>query len=288
MSRVRREIAIRNVRVLTDLVREGYRIVCSEPTAALMLSQDYLDLLDDTDTATVAANTVELTTFLGELHAAGRLHTDFHRLDLTLGHHVPCHLKALRGQPAGPRLLALFPGMRVHTIDVGCSGMAGTWGMRAASYATSLAAGAAMFAELNRPGVLFGSTECSTCRMQMQQGSGTAPCTRSIPRLRLRIAPRNRHEAPQAPRRAGERLTMIVKVMLFAAARELTGRAAVELELPPGATVATLRAELARREPALAGVLARCVVAVNYDFAEEQQGLAAADEVAIIPPVSGG
>ena len=36
----------------------------------------------------------------------------------------------------------------------------------------SLAAGAGMFAELNRPGVLFGSTECSTCRMQMQQGTG--------------------------------------------------------------------------------------------------------------------
>ena len=36
-----REHALRNVRVLADLVREGYRIVCSEPTAALMLSQDY-------------------------------------------------------------------------------------------------------------------------------------------------------------------------------------------------------------------------------------------------------
>ena len=50
--------------------------------------------------------------------------------------------------------------------------MAGTWGMKAANYATSLAAGSAMFAELNRPGVLFGATECSTCRMQMQEGSG--------------------------------------------------------------------------------------------------------------------
>ena len=29
-----------------------------------------------------------------------------------------------------------------------------------------------MLAELNRPGVLFGSTECSTCRMQMEDGSG--------------------------------------------------------------------------------------------------------------------
>ena len=50
--------------------------------------------------------------------------------------------------------------------------MAGTWGLKAANHATSLAAGAAMLAELDRPGVLFGSTECSTCRMQMQEGTG--------------------------------------------------------------------------------------------------------------------
>ncbi|MFO0801836.1 MAG: hypothetical protein U0791_01750 [Gemmataceae bacterium] len=29
-----------------------------------------------------------------------------------------------------------------------------------------------MFDELNRPGVLFGSSECSACRMQMQEGTG--------------------------------------------------------------------------------------------------------------------
>jgi Fe-S oxidoreductase len=167
-----REIALRNVRVFADLVREGYRIVCSEPTAALMLSQDYLDLFNDPDTAAVAANTVELTTYLSQLHAAGRLRTDFQPLELTLGHHVPCHVKALGGPVAGPDLLALVPGLRVHTIDVGCSGMAGTWGFKSANHATSLAAGGPVFAELNRPGLLFGSTECSTCRMQLQEGTG--------------------------------------------------------------------------------------------------------------------
>ena len=50
--------------------------------------------------------------------------------------------------------------------------MAGTWGLKAEHYETSLAAGAAMLAEMNRPRVLFGSTECSACRMQMQEGSG--------------------------------------------------------------------------------------------------------------------
>jgi FAD/FMN-containing dehydrogenase/Fe-S oxidoreductase len=167
-----REAAQYNVRLFSDLIREGYRIVCSEPSAAVMLTQDYRDLLDDADTASLAANTVELTAFLEELHTSGRLRTDFQRLNLTLGHHVPCHMKALHKSPAGPQLLSLIPGMRIHTIDVGCSGMAGSWGLKAANYATSLNAGASVFAELNRPGVLFGSSECSTCRMQMQEGSG--------------------------------------------------------------------------------------------------------------------
>ena len=114
----------------------------------------------------------ELTAFLWDLHRAGRLSTRLRPLDLTLGHHVPCHLKALHGPTAGPGLLSLIPGVRVHTIDVSCSGMAGTWGLKAAHYETSLAAGRPMLTELNRPGVLFGSTECSACRMQMQEGTG--------------------------------------------------------------------------------------------------------------------
>src|SRR5947209_5182633 len=85
-----REVAAYNVRTLAQLVREGYTVVCTEPTAALMLTQDYLDLLDDPDARLVAANTVELTALLAELHRAGKLRTDFAApLDLTLGHHVP-------------------------------------------------------------------------------------------------------------------------------------------------------------------------------------------------------
>ena len=167
-----REAAEHNLRVLGEVAREGYTIVCSEPTAALMLRHDYLDLVDDPDAKLVAAQTVEFTTFLWGLHQRGGLKLDFQPLDLILGHHVPCHLKALHHPPAGPGLLSLIPGLRVHTIDVSCSGMAGTYGLRAENYQTSLAAGGRMLTELERPRVLFGSTECGTCRMQMEDGSG--------------------------------------------------------------------------------------------------------------------
>jgi sulfur-carrier protein len=81
-------------------------------------------------------------------------------------------------------------------------------------------------------------------------------------------------------------MTVIVK--LFAAAREHAGAEVLAVELPAGATVATLRSELARRAPALASLLAKSAVAVNHDFAEDDRVLTAADEVAVIPPVSGG
>ena len=136
------------------------------------VSQDYLDLFDDVDTKLVAAQTHELGDFLWKLHEAGSLRTDFpQRLDLQIGHHVPCHVKALGGEPAGPKLLGLIPGLEVFTIDKSCSGMAGTYGLRAANYADSLMAGRPMLDELKRPRVLFGSTECSACRLQMQEGS---------------------------------------------------------------------------------------------------------------------
>src|SRR5262249_30184301 len=119
----------------------GYPILCSEPTAALMLRHDALDLLDDPDARLVAAQTVECTAFLWDLHQQGNLRTDFQPLPFAVGHHVPCHLKALGRPPVGPALLSLIPELRVHTIDVSCSGMAGTFGLKAENYETSLAAG---------------------------------------------------------------------------------------------------------------------------------------------------
>jgi FAD/FMN-containing dehydrogenase/Fe-S oxidoreductase len=167
-----REAAVHNLRILADLAREGYTILCSEPTAALMLRDDYPSLVADGDARLVADRVVEFTSFLGDLHKQGGLRTDFQRLNLAIGHHVPCHLKALGRPPAAPALLALIPGLRVLTIDVNCSGMAGTFGLKAQNYELSLEAGRPMLDQLNRPQLVAGSTECSSCRLQMEEGSG--------------------------------------------------------------------------------------------------------------------
>jgi molybdopterin converting factor subunit 1 len=81
---------------------------------------------------------------------------------------------------------------------------------------------------------------------------------------------------------------MTVRVRLFARARDLAGVDCVAAELPAGATVMTLRRELAEVVPALIGLLERCAIAVNGEFAGEAQPLPPGAEVALLPPVSGG
>ncbi len=82
---------------------------------------------------------------------------------------------------------------------------------------------------------------------------------------------------------------MRVVVRLFAVLRERSGRDSVELELEQGATVADALAALAEL-PELAQPLSRLSVqmAVNRDYASEETQLHAGDELALIPPLSGG
>jgi len=72
-----------------------------------------------------------------------------------------------------------------------------------------------------------------------------------------------------------------ISVRLFAGLRERAGADRVEVELPEGASVADLLAamELAPRS---------CIVALNREYAAEDALIAESDEVALVPPVSGG
>lgn len=82
---------------------------------------------------------------------------------------------------------------------------------------------------------------------------------------------------------------MTVTVRLFAILRERAGVNSLEVELDEGATVADLLEELSAR-PELGDLLMRMHVtmAVNRDYAEPGTALAPGDELALVPPVSGG
>jgi molybdopterin synthase catalytic subunit/molybdopterin converting factor small subunit len=82
---------------------------------------------------------------------------------------------------------------------------------------------------------------------------------------------------------------MTVRVRLFAVLRQRAGHESVDVVLEEGATVADALTALSR-EPGLADVLARIPVrmAVNRDYAGPETVLSPDDELALVPPVSGG
>ncbi len=80
-----------------------------------------------------------------------------------------------------------------------------------------------------------------------------------------------------------------VRLLFFGAARDAAADAdAPDFTIHAPATVATLRAELFRRHPALARFGASLLVAVNEEYATGDAPLNDGDDVALFPPVSGG
>jgi molybdopterin converting factor subunit 1 len=94
--------------------------------------------------------------------------------------------------------------------------------------------------------------------------------------------------APRGRRDTRTMTTVAHTVLLFAGLRERSGRAQVVLDVPPGATLAAIVEALAHALPAIASALPHCRVAVAQEFVDLDHVPAPGDEIAIIPPVSGG
>jgi molybdopterin converting factor subunit 1 len=79
-----------------------------------------------------------------------------------------------------------------------------------------------------------------------------------------------------------------VTVRLFARLRDIAGAAELTREATPGATIGTIWRELASEHPALEAYERSISSAVNEDYARMDHVLRDGDEVAFLPPVSGG
>jgi len=79
---------------------------------------------------------------------------------------------------------------------------------------------------------------------------------------------------------------MRCQVLLFASLREITGKDTIELDLEPGAVVGDVRRRIVDSWPDAAKV--PFVFAVNREYAADDHVLADGDEVALVPPISGG
>ena len=81
---------------------------------------------------------------------------------------------------------------------------------------------------------------------------------------------------------------MRVKVLLFGQLRDLAGKREEEVSLAEGAKVADVAARYAQLSPKLAELMPSVALAVNQEYAARERALREGDEVALLPPVSGG
>ncbi|GAC1346844.1 MAG: hypothetical protein NVSMB14_09740 [Isosphaeraceae bacterium] len=135
-----------------------------------MLRREYPKLTDDLDAALVAQNTMDVGQYLAGLLARGQLPKPEVTLNARVGYHQPCHLRALDIGSPGLDLIRMIPGLDVEFIDRGCSGIAGTFGLAKKNFRASLRSGRDLRRRLRDHDIDLGSTECGTCRLQMEQG----------------------------------------------------------------------------------------------------------------------
>jgi len=126
--------AEKNAAILAKYVREGKQVVVPQPSCGYTIKKDYSQYLGTADAELVGKNTFDLSEYLMRIHRAeGGLDTEFKgKIEESIAWHVPCHLRAQQvGQP-GKQLMELT-GAKVTAVER-CSGIDGTWGLRAKNY----------------------------------------------------------------------------------------------------------------------------------------------------------
>ncbi|MCK4957966.1 MAG: 4Fe-4S dicluster domain-containing protein, partial [Planctomycetes bacterium] len=126
-----------NIKHLYEAFKNGYKIVCSEPSAALCLKEELRLLIGSKEAKVVSACTYELMDYLNKLNKVGRLQPpkaanakDNIWAGREFAYHSPCHLCALGVSGAGIELFAKLTNIKITDINSGCCGLAGTCGMQ--------------------------------------------------------------------------------------------------------------------------------------------------------------
>jgi Fe-S oxidoreductase len=171
-----RKQAERNVAVLAAEVRAGRAVVVPQPTCAYVLKKDYPDYVGGDDADLVAANTYDAAEYLMKVHKGADT-----ALEVTFGgevpekitYHAPCHLRA---QNIGlkSRDLMKLTGAKV-TVVAECSGIDGTWGLKAENYDRAKGVARKMRVAMERLGVDTIAGDCSLANGSIAEETGTVP-----------------------------------------------------------------------------------------------------------------
>ena len=161
-----------NVSELSDLLEEGCDIIASCTSCSMSLRQEYPELFQLSGIEEVAENTWESLEYL-------RVHEDLDGAlaeasvdDQSFAYHAPCHARNQGLDRQAVELFSEVDGVEMEDVGDSCSGISGTYGWKKEKYETSMKIGEEMFEHMHHADGEVGMTECPTCSMQMEHGTG--------------------------------------------------------------------------------------------------------------------
>jgi len=155
---------------LAQRVRAGRKIVVPGPTCSYQLKNEYPALLESEDARLVSENTLDLGEYVFRLAAAKRLDRTFTKKIGRVAYHLPCHLKAQNIGFRSRQILGLVAD-EVLLVDA-CSGVDGTWGMKAKHYEESLAVCAGLMAAIEEANPDRVATDCPLSALRIKERTG--------------------------------------------------------------------------------------------------------------------
>ena len=171
-------IAIQNVRMLTEAIKDNSPILGIEPSAILTLRDEYLELVPfylKADAERVAENCYLIDEFLAQEVDKKKITKDlFTKEKKLIKLHGHCHQKALSSMVPTKKILSLPENYEVQLIPSGCCGMAGSFGYEKEHYEVSMQIGElVLFPTIRKQGedVIIAAPGTS-CRHQIMDGTG--------------------------------------------------------------------------------------------------------------------
>ncbi len=113
------------------------------------------------------------TRFLFQLHDEGKIKLAF-RSDYKkhVAYHSACHMERMGWVVYSTELLKLIPGVQLTMLDSQCCGISGTYGFKRENYEVSQTIGAPLFAQIKALAPDCVSTDCETCKWQIEMSTG--------------------------------------------------------------------------------------------------------------------
>ncbi len=177
-----------NILHLAKLAKEGYAILTSVPSCALMYKNELpLIFPDDEDVKAVAKAMFDPFEYFMLRNRDGLLKTNFKQSLGNVSYHIPCHLRVQNIGQKTKQMLQMIPGTTVNVVER-CSGHDGTWGVKSEYFSDSMKIGKPVFKQMAAPDPDYISSDCAIAGRHIYQGIGKSKAQKLHPLTLIRIA----------------------------------------------------------------------------------------------------